>query len=854
MADIQNDILIKVNVETGDVQSQLKGIGTEIDNISNKKQPLVFSSLKTQIREATIEMQKLEQQFGLNSDQFAAGAQKVAELRDRFNDTNEAVKAFNPDNKMQGLVQVASGAITAVQGVAAAFTLIGVNSETAQLAIAKLQALMALTDALSSIDRIKNGWTALTAAISTSTIAQRANNAATVAATAIQRLFGASVIGTGAAFNVLKVAIISTGIGALLVGVGLLISYMSNLGDETNDAADAFDKLYEAKRKLLDANTQQTIDQAKIDEERSIINARSTIKNEKELKAEILKIRKKSLEDQNKALDTQIEKNNLLKNVEAANKAIDDNVKAYEKLLKQADELRKKPPTPIVIGAPIYSAPVETGPTIRDFEKQAEDLFIKQGELINKATEAGAAYNAVQGKIISNTIEISKLDVDAQLAAEEEKKKSREKSNQEREQDINKIRDIETTTIKAIRQAYLSDYEIEIDNLKAKFEQERALYLKRGIDITNLEENFRLNKIRITQTYDAKEKALRESADVVNLQAQLLKIDENNYTERRRLADEFAIQEKEAEDAAFQEKLIAAGNNQAEIVKITADYNLELINIEKKKADEIKNILEGEKQARLDAATTKTTVAETAVLKVETRQLTPGLDIESRLKLTQELYQAQRTAEEAKFAEDLIRLEGQDAEIEKRREEHRQRMIAIDKSQAEEEQAIDDARLQSKLAIYNQIGSAFGALSGLFEQGTAASKAAAIAEIAINTATGFIQGLDIAQKSAKGTGPAAAFAFPIFYATQIAAVLAAAARAKQALSQAKTKGGSGGSGSAAKPPIPPTLNTNIFNLPQEAQNVRVVNQGTSVTRAYLVQDDLRTAQEKQDFLNKLSRF
>jgi hypothetical protein len=50
----------------------------------------------------------------------------------------------------------------------------------------------------------------------------------------------------------------------------------------------------------------------------------------------------------------------------------------------------------------------------------------------------------------------------------------------------------------------------------------------------------------------------------------------------------------------------------------------------------------------------------------------------------------------------------------------------------------------------------------LYLKGTAAAKAAALAEIAIGSAIGLINGLDIAQKSAKGNGPAAAFAFLSF--------------------------------------------------------------------------------------------
>jgi len=52
--------------------------------------------------------------------------------------------------------------------------------------------------------------------------------------------------------------------------------------------------------------------------------------------------------------------------------------------------------------------------------------------------------------------------------------------------------------------------------------------------------------------------------------------------------------------------------------------------------------------------------------------------------------------------------------------------------------------------------------------------------------------LRIAQQSAQATGPGAAFAFPIFYATQVAAILSAASRAKAILSSGGRGGGGGG--------------------------------------------------------------
>ncbi len=108
-----------------------------------------------------------------------------------------------------------------------------------------------------------------------------------------------------------------------------------------------------------------------------------------------------------------------------------------------------------------------------------------------------------------------------------------------------------------------------------------------------------------------------------------------------------------------------------------------------------------------------------------------------------------------------------------------------DKTSEDDKKRQEDGIKQEKIIAQKKLMIASDVVSGLgslFKQGSTAAKAAAIADIAINTALGFIQGLDIAQKSAKATGPLAAFAFPLFYASQVAAVLAAANQAKRAMS------------------------------------------------------------------------
>ncbi len=156
---------------------------------------------------------------------------------------------------------------------------------------------------------------------------------------------------------------------------------------------------------------------------------------------------------------------------------------------------------------------------------------------------------------------------------------------------------------------------------------------------------------------------------------------------------------------------------------------------------------------------------------------------------------------------------------------------------------------EAKNRVTMQGVSALGALSSALGQGTAAGKTAAIAEIAITTGLGFANALEIAQKSAKATGPAAAFAFPIFYATQLAAVLGAVGQAKTILSG--VQGGPAvpvaiqGGGTPGAPP-------NVGGVgPQAATSpVPEVSSIQPTIKAYVVSGDVNTAQEADARLNR----
>lgn len=171
--------------------------------------------------------------------------------------------------------------------------------------------------------------------------------------------------------------------------------------------------------------------------------------------------------------------------------------------------------------------------------------------------------------------------------------------------------------------------------------------------------------------------------------------------------------------------------------------------------------------------------------------------------------------------------------------------VNITNNAAEREKAIEQAKFDFKIGIMAATSSALGSLSILAKEGSALSKTLALSQIALDTATGFMAGLRIAQETARGlTGPAAALTMPLFYAQQVAAVLAAAAQAKRIIS-------SGGSGSATKPSAGgggggTTFRPDFNIVGASGQNqlaATVAGQVGEPTRAYVVYDDLRTAGE-----------
>ncbi len=203
------------------------------------------SSLKTQLREAQAEVAKLADKFGATSKEATEAAKRAAELKDRIGDAKALTDAFNPDAKFNALSASIGGVLNGFQAYEGALGLIGVESEQVQATLLKVQSAMALSQGLQGIGEARDSFIQLGATIKNTALFTSAynfvmgvSNKVTAENVAVTEADTASKVGlTGAtgtlslvtggattAMKLFRVALIATGIGAIVVLIGLLIA------------------------------------------------------------------------------------------------------------------------------------------------------------------------------------------------------------------------------------------------------------------------------------------------------------------------------------------------------------------------------------------------------------------------------------------------------------------------------------------------------------------------------------------------------------------------------------------------------------------------------------------------------
>ncbi|CAB4157156.1 hypothetical protein UFOVP693_8 [uncultured Caudovirales phage] len=260
-----------------------------------------FTSLKAQIREATLEFQKLQSSGTATAAEIDRAAARVGALKDEFADATETAKSLGTAAGKFGAVTKAlsgvAGGFTAIQG---AIGLAGGDAKEFEKTMQKVQSAMALSTGLSQLSELGDSF----------------GNLKKVAVNA---------------FSSIKAAMASTGILLLVTAVGYLVTHMEELGLATKTDAERADDLAKSNEKLktsIDLNNQS------IDAETTLLKAQGVeLKKINDMKIKGLEIANQQLAAKNQELT--LEMANLSHLSDLNYEMTKEEQEAYDKLEEQ---------------------------------------------------------------------------------------------------------------------------------------------------------------------------------------------------------------------------------------------------------------------------------------------------------------------------------------------------------------------------------------------------------------------------------------------------------------------------------------------------------------------------------------
>jgi hypothetical protein len=181
-------------------------------------------TLKQQYKEAVVELQNIAAAYGETSTEAAQAAKRAAELKDQIEDTNDLLQSYKGEGTFIAMGKAMSAVASGFSAIEGGLGLVGVESENVQKTMLKVQSAMALAQGLEGLEDAGRSMKNLYSRIKETSLAQKV-------LTGVQTAYN-FVVGAGSgALKAFRAALISTGIGAIIVAVGLLIANFDLLLD-----------------------------------------------------------------------------------------------------------------------------------------------------------------------------------------------------------------------------------------------------------------------------------------------------------------------------------------------------------------------------------------------------------------------------------------------------------------------------------------------------------------------------------------------------------------------------------------------------------------------------------------------
>lgn len=233
------------------------------------------ASLKGELRAITQELATMKLRGEDNTEQYQALARRAGEMKDAIGDAANEVNNFASDtSKIDGLIQTTqgvAGVFSIAQGAVGAF---GVESEDLNETLLKVNSAMAILQGLQTVGNVL----------------QKESAALTFLQTTAQKVYNVVIGESIGLMSAFRVALASTGVGLLVIGIIALVSALERQKKELKLVNDEIER----NRNLIDADT------AAIERNTDEQIARAEAINQKE--SEITAIRQRGLELQRSSI------------------------------------------------------------------------------------------------------------------------------------------------------------------------------------------------------------------------------------------------------------------------------------------------------------------------------------------------------------------------------------------------------------------------------------------------------------------------------------------------------------------------------------------------------------------------
>ena len=491
---------------------EIIGLKVELDT-SGASAPM--ASLKSQIKEATNELINFTGKFGATSKEAINAAKRVAEMKDRLGDAKQMVDAFNPDAKFNALTQSIQGAVAGFSAVQGAMGLLGVESESTQKLLLKVQSAMALSQGLSTfLDSGLEGFRNL------------------------GRQIAGPLIDSFKSFSAAaRTAIATTGIGLLVIAIGLIAANWDKIKTAMYGISDAQRKINELTHKNTEAEKEKLS---------QIEKSENILKQQGKSERDILKIKQEKIISIIKAREEEI------KGLIVTNKAAYEAAVRNKAILTSILDIVQQPILVLLRGIDLigkaFGKNFDLAGQFLNFEANLifnPEKIKKEGDAALKAlTDAQLeAQNAKAG------YELSVKDIDKK-AAEDAAKKEKEKQEERKriaKEGYNKELELLKESLKDQNDNFAKRRELVLLNTKLTAEDRKKLNKEIDDDEKKYNEEHQKKLAELNKKYDD-EKLDREADTNV-------KKEELDY--QRRLNEINSLGKTELEKQGLIEKLNA---------------------------------------------------------------------------------------------------------------------------------------------------------------------------------------------------------------------------------------------------------------------------------------------------------